>query len=185
VSNLSSGSGEVRDLALFTTAGYDKGRPVWIQAAWFATMNLIFMKWWCPATLRPKILRAFGANIAHGVFIRHRVRVLWPWKLTIDQNCWIGEGAWLLNLEPITIDRDVCISQDALICTGGHDPRAVDFAYRNSPISLGTGSWIGARAIVLPGVSIGSGAVVGAGAVVAHDVPQGATILCPAQERPA
>ena len=37
--------------------------------------------------------------------------------------------------------------------------------------AIGEGAWIGARSVVLPGVSIGNGAVVAAGAVVTRDVP--------------
>lgn len=163
----------MRDLSSFTTAGYDKGRPVWVQAAWFAVMNLVFIKWWCPAGLRVRLLRAFGANIGPNVFIRHRVRVLWPWKLTVGANSWIGEGAWLLDLEPIDIGPDVCVSQEALLCTGGHDHRTPDFRYRNAPIRLEAGSWVGARAVVLPGVTIGTEAVVPANATVRRDVDKG------------
>ena len=163
----------MRDLRSFTTAGYDKGRPIWTQAAWFAVLNLFFMKWWCPAGLRVRLLRAFGADIGPNVFIRHRVRVLWPWKLSVGANSWIGEGAWLLNLEPIHMDHDVCVSQEVLLCTGGHDYRTADFRYRNAPIRLEAGSWIGARAVVLPGVTIGAEAVVPANATVRRDVDSG------------
>src|ERR1041384_6974998 len=107
-----------RDLRAFTGAGYDKGRNKLWQAAWFATMNLVFMKWWLPPRFRPAILRFFGATVGERVLIRHRVRVQWPWKLTIGDDCWIGEGAWLLNLEPITLEDDVCVSQEAFLCTG-------------------------------------------------------------------
>lgn len=156
----------MRSLASFTTAGYDKGRPVVVQALWFAVMNLVFMKWWCPARLRVQLLRMFGAQIGPGVLIRHRVRVLWPWKLTIGANSWVGEGAWLLNLEPIAIEHDVCVSQDALLCTGGHDHRSDNFRYRNAPIRLEAGSWVGARAVILPGVTVGARSVVPAAATV-------------------
>ena len=46
---------------------------------------------------------------------------------------------------------------------------------RNS-IEIGDDVWIGARAVVLPGVVIGDGAVVGAGAVVTRSVPEGTTV---------
>ena len=89
----------MRDLASFTLAGYDKGRGRVVQALWFAVMNLVFMSWLCPASWRVAVLRLFGAEIGDRVVIRHRVRVLWPWKLRIGDDSWIGEGAWLLNLE--------------------------------------------------------------------------------------
>lgn len=41
---------------------------------------------------------------------------------------------------------------------------------------IGADVWIGARVIVLPGVTIGDGAIVGAGAVVTRDVPKRATV---------
>ncbi len=91
------------------------------QALWLFVSGAVFMRWWCPAKLRVTILRAFGAEVGENVLVRHRVRIHWPWKLDIGDNSWIGEGAWLLNLEPITIGSNVVISQDALICTGSHD----------------------------------------------------------------
>jgi maltose O-acetyltransferase len=39
------------------------------------------------------------------------------------------------------------------------------------PITIGDQAWLGAGAIVLPGVTIGAGAVIGAGSVVTRDVP--------------
>ncbi len=157
-----------RRLRSFTTAGYDKGRgKVW-QAAWFAVMNLVFVKWWCPASLRVTLLRTFGAEVGDRVLIRHRVRVLWPWKLSIGDDCWIGEGAWLLNLEPITLEHDVCISQEAMLCTGSHRHGDPAFAYDNAPILVGAGAWIAARAMVLRGSVIGPGMLVPAGATVAR-----------------
>jgi putative colanic acid biosynthesis acetyltransferase WcaF len=154
-----------RSLRSFTGCGYDKGRPVAVQALWFATMNLAWTKWWFPARWRPPLLRLFGARVGNRVFIRHRVRVLWPWKLTIGDDCWIGEDAWLLNLEPITIEHDACISQDAFLCTGSHDHRDPAFEYDNGPIHVGAGAWVAARATLLRGVRITEGEVVPAGAI--------------------
>jgi putative colanic acid biosynthesis acetyltransferase WcaF len=154
-----------RSLRAFTGAGYDKGRPVVVQALWFAVMNLVFMKWWFPARLRPPVLRAFGARVGERVLIRHRVRVLWPWKLRIGDDCWIGEDTWLLNLEPITLDHDVCLSQGAFLCTGSHDHRDPAFEYDNGPVRVGAGAWVAARATVLRGATVEPGEVVPAGSV--------------------
>jgi putative colanic acid biosynthesis acetyltransferase WcaF len=165
-----------RRLAGFTGAGYDKGRGVAWQAAWFATQNLVFGTWWCPPGLRPAILRAFGATVGPGVVIRHRVRVHWPWKLEIGRDSWIGEGVWILNLEPVTIGADVCLSQEAFICTGSHDRRSPTFEYDNGPVAIGDGAWVAAQAVVLRNVRVGPGAVIGARAVVARDVAADAVV---------
>lgn len=149
-----------RDLRSFTGAGYDKGRSVLWQAAWFAVLNLVFVKWWLPPRLRPPILRLFGATVGERVLIRHRVRIQWPWKLTIGDDCWIGEGAWLLNLEQITLSDDVCISQEALLCTGNHNHKDPSFEFDNAPIKVGEGAWITARSVVHRGTTVSPGAMV-------------------------
>ncbi|MEU6576006.1 putative colanic acid biosynthesis acetyltransferase [Streptomyces sp. NPDC046805] len=165
-----------RSLRGFTGAGYDKGRPLLVQAAWFAVLNLVFVKWWFPARWRPALLRAFGARIGQRVLIRQRVRVHWPWRLDVGDDVWIGDGAWLLNLERITIGSDVCVSQDALLCTGSHQRLSPTFEFDNGPIRLEPASWIGARAVVLRGVTVGRGAVVGAAAVARRDVAAGSVL---------
>ena len=168
-----------RSLAGFTGAGYDKGRgPLW-QAAWLLVRGLIFTRWWCPASLRVRLLRWFGATIGEGVLIRHDVRVHWPWKLTIGRDCWIGESAWVLNLEPVTIGDDVCVSQGVFLCTGSHDRRSPTFEFDNAPITIGSGAWIAAQAAVMRGVNIGEDALVGARALVVRDVPAGGVVVAP------
>lgn len=167
-----------RRLADFSGAGYDKGRPLGVQVLWLATSGLT-MQWWCPAAVRVRVLRAFGANIAAGVLIRHRVRIHWPWKLTVGRDSWIGEGTWILNLEPVRIGSNVCVSQDVLLCTGSHDRRSSTFEFDNAPIDIEDGAWIAARATVLRGVTIGQGAVVGATALVPADVLPWTTVLAP------
>lgn len=167
-----------RSLAGFTGAGYDKGRGVVVQIAWLAVAGVI-AQWWFPNRLRLSVLRAFGANIAAGVLIRHRVRIHWPWKLTVGADSWIGEEAWILNLEPVTIGANVCLSQGVLLCTGSHDRRSPTFEFDNAPIEVRAGAWIGARATVLRGVVIGERATVGATALVTSDVAGEATVLAP------
>lgn len=168
-----------RRLATFTGSGYDKGRPFVIQLSWLLVSGLIFTRWWCPASLRARLLRLFGAQVGSGTVIRQGVRIHWPWKLTVGDHTWIGEGAYLLNLEPISLGNDVCLSQQALLCTGSHDHREASFDFDNAPIDVEDGVWVAARATVLRGVRIGTGAVVGATALVTQDVPPGSIVLAP------
>jgi putative colanic acid biosynthesis acetyltransferase WcaF len=168
-----------RHLRDFTGQGYDKGRPVLHQACWFATQKLVFRAWWFPARFRPALLRLFGAQVGQRVLIRHGVKVHWPWKLTIGDDCWIGEDSWFHNLEPITVGSDVCISQRAFLCAGSHDYRSPTLEFDNGPITIGDGAWVAVDALVLRGVNVGRGATVGARAVVSRDVPDGALVRAP------
>lgn len=161
-------------LAGFTGDGYEKGRPVPVQVLWLMLSYGLIMRWWCPNRLRLLILRALGAKIGEGVPIRHGVKIHWPWKLTIGANSWVGEDSWILNLEPVTIGSDACISQGVLLCTGSHDRTSPTFEFDNGPIGIGDSVWIAARATVLRGVSIADGATVGATCRVDRDVPPGA-----------
>lgn len=168
-----------RNLSGFSGAGYDRGRNALWQVAWLLVSGLVSTRWWCPPSARASILRAFGATIGRGVNIRHGVRIHWPWKLTVGDNSWIGEQTWILNLEPVTIGSDVCISQGVLLCTGSHDRRSPTFEFDNAPIIVGDGAWIAARATVLRGSTIGHDAVVGATALVSDSVRPGALVLAP------
>jgi putative colanic acid biosynthesis acetyltransferase WcaF len=154
----------------FTGAGYDKGRSVGWQAAWYSVQYLVFRQWWCPARLRSAILRAFGADVAEGVLIRHNVRITWPWKLSIGANTWVGEGVWILNLAPVTIGSDTCLSQEAFLCTGSHQMNSSTFEFDNGPIVVGDNVWLATQSLVLRGVTVGDRSVVGARAVVRHDL---------------
>jgi putative colanic acid biosynthesis acetyltransferase WcaF len=173
----SDGLPSPRRLSLFTGRGYDKGRGRGVCAAWVTIGQPITRSVLCPASARVWILRAFGAEIGPGVLIRHDVTIHWPWKLSVGCDSWIGAGAWLLNLEPITIGSDVCVSQWALLCTGSHRWDDPAFEFDNAPIVIEDGAWIAARSTVLRGVTIGHEAVVGAGAVVARDVPPGSKVF--------
>lgn len=135
--------------------------------------------------VRIGILRGFGADIGQGVVLRHRVKIHWPWKLHIGDNSWIGEDAWILNLEPVTIGHDVCISQAVLLCTGSHLRDSPTFEFDNAPIVVEDGAWVAARATVLRGVTVGADSVVGATALVVADVAPGRTVLAPPAENRA
>jgi len=170
-----------RRLADFTTGDYRAGRTLPWRVAWFVAQNLLFDRWWFPASLRPPLLRRFGARVGGGCLIRHGVRIHWPWNLTLGSNVWVGEFAWLHSLVEIVVEDDVCISQRASIVTGSHhhdDPR---FGYDNGPILLRRGCWVATGAMVLRGVTVGRESVVGAGAIAYRDVADQAILTCPEQ----
>ena len=161
----------------FTGQNYSKGRPWLVQLLWMVVSRSVTMQWWCPNRLRLLILRSFGARIGTGTLIRHDVKIHWPWKLEIGCDTWIGESTWILNLEPVVIGSNTCVSQDVLLCTGSHDRFSPTFEFDNAPIVIGDSVWIATRATILRGVHIADGATVGATALVTGDVAEQVTIL--------
>lgn len=111
------------------------------------------------------ILTCFGAQIGKGVRIKQGVRIKFPWRLAIGDFVWLGENCWLDNVALITIDSHCCISQNVYLCTGNHDWRDPNFKLRDTPIKIEEGCWIGAQAIVGPGITVGKGAVLCLGSV--------------------
>ncbi len=173
-------------LDLFDAAkGLDRGRPKAVEAIWYVLKCLVLLSplpW--PSAMRVALLRLFGARVGRGVNIKPRVNIHFPWKLEIGDHAWVGEEVFILNFEPVTIGSNACISQRAFLCTGNHDFRDPAFSYRNAPITIGEGAWVGACVFVGPGVEIGAETVVAAGAVVTRSLPP--NTLCsgnPARER--
>ncbi|MFP5023355.1 LbetaH domain-containing protein [Pseudonocardia phyllosphaerae] len=172
------------NLAAHTGHRYEKGRSLPWQIAWHVVSNAVFQKWWFPARLRPAVLRAFGAEVGDGVLIRQEVRIHWPWRLRIEGPAWIGHGAWLLNLDEITVAAHACISQEALLCTGSHDRHDPGFEHTNAPIAVGRGAWVCARATLLAGTVVEPHAIVGSGVVAHHMVRAGAILFQPQTTAP-
>ncbi len=166
----------VRDLSRYADTGLDRGRPVAVRIAWLALSTGLLMRWWCPNGVRIRMLRRFGARIGSSCLVRPRVRIDLPWKLALGDHTWLGEGVWIINPEPVRIGSNVCLSQGAVICSGGHDPDSPTFARDSAPVTIGDGVWLALGATVLRGVEIGAGATIAAGAVVSRSVPAGARV---------
>jgi putative colanic acid biosynthesis acetyltransferase WcaF len=150
----------------------DRERQRGTEALWYLVKTLFLLSsipW--PIWLKVTLLRSFGARIGRGVVIAPRVNIHMPWKLTIGDDAWIGEEVFILNLEPISIGANSCVSQRTFLCTGNHDYRSSTFDYIGRPIVIGDGAWIGAQSFVGPGVSIGVDTVVTAGSVVLSNLP--------------
>ena len=155
------------------TLGLDRGRSTLIEAVWYLLKCLFFLSplpW--PNRLKVMILRSFGAKVGTWVNIKPLVNIHFPWKLELGDWCWLGEQVFILNFEPVKIGAHACISQRAFLCGGNHDYRDPGFRFRNGPITVGTGAWIGAQSFVGPGVEVGDHAVVTAGSVVTDALPE-------------
>ena len=159
------------DLSRYSVAHFDRGAGVVWEALWQIVNLLLFQL--CPlklSALKCVVLRLFGAKIGRGVSIKPKVKITFPWKLTLGNHIWLGEECWLLNLDHITIADNVCISQRAFLCTGNHNYKSPVFDLIVKPIDVGEGAWIGANALVGPGVKVGAHAVLTAGSVATDDL---------------
>ena len=158
-------------LSTFTTNGYDKGARQYKITLWYFVNALVVRAAWNPfMSIKIALLRLFGAKIGKGCVIKNEVRVKSPWYLTIGDHVWLGESCWIDNLDRVEIGNNVCISQGAMLQTGSHDYTKTDFRYRNSPVIIRDGAWIGARSVVCPGVTVEENAVLTAGSVATHDL---------------
>jgi putative colanic acid biosynthesis acetyltransferase WcaF len=156
---------------------FELGRSRLVFAIWYLCKVLFFqtaLPW--PIWLKICLLRSFGCKMGKGCVIKPRVSIHLPWKLEIGNNCWIGEEALILNFEKIVIESNVCISQRVFLCGGNHDYRDPAMSYRNGPIHVEEGAWIGAGSFVGPNIVIGQNAVITAGSVVRQDQP--ANMIC-------
>ena len=160
-----------RDLSAFSrSTNFTLLRKIQL-GAWFCVQHLIFKSAFIPSSLRPLLLKLFGASVGRGVLIRRGVQVHFPWNLEIENDCWIGEEVWFINHEKITIGSNICISQRSIICSGGHDYRSASLEYSHKPVVIKDGAWVCLGATILPGVTIGECSVVSAGEVARKSVP--------------
>lgn len=146
-------------------------RPRWVVYAWsVCELLLVTNPWQISSSLRVRALRAFGAQIGEGVIFRPRTRVRFPWKLSIGDRSWIGEGVWFHNQAPISIGADVVISQETMLTTGSHAVHR-DMALITRPIRIEDGAWVTTRCLILGGAQIGVSAVIQPYTVVRGVVP--------------
>lgn len=119
--------------------------------------------------------RLGGVKIGRGSAIHMGARFYNPWNIKIGKDSIVGEGVVLDGRGKLIIGDHVDIATEVMIYNAEHDVNAEHFAAVESvtlePVIIEDYVFIGARAIILPGVTVKKGAVVGAGAVVTKDVP--------------
>ena len=96
-------------------------------------------------------------------FSRHDYR--WEARTIIGDDVWIGEGAWIDNLAQVKIGSNCCISQGAMLLTGNHNYKKPTFDLITKGITLEEGAWVGAKAVVCPGVTCESHSVLSVGSI--------------------
>lgn len=132
-----------------------------------------------PDQWRSLLLERLG-SLGEGSIIRPPFHCDYGFNIKVGNGVFMNFNCVILDVVEVTIGDKTQIAPGVQILTADH-PR--DAATRNTglefgrPIHIGRGVWIGAGALILPGVTIGDEALIGAGSVVTRDVPAGATVV--------
>ena len=117
-------------------------------------------------------------EIEHGVFLKCVGK---DPSLEIGDFVFIGTGTEIDVARSVVIGAHTLIAPGVFITDHGHNTarthRLDEQGSQASPVRIGADVWLGARAIILPGVTVGEGAIVGAGSVVTKDVPPYAIVV--------
>ncbi len=156
-------------MSKFSNKWYKPGGFIKRMLWYIVEMLFISTRFPFPSSLKITLLKIFGTKAGKGIVIKPNVKIKYPWFLEIGNNVWIGEGVWIDNLTEVKIGNNVCISQGAYIMTGNHNYKKVTFDLMIEPVIIEDGVWIGAKAVICPGVKLKNHSVISAGSVITHD----------------
>jgi len=154
----------------------------WAKLLKFGAMTLAMLPYRAALVppLRSALLRLYGARIGRRCVI-HDVRFFNLYRrglsgLRIGDEAFLGDECLLDLAEGIELQDQVTLAERVLILThtnvGYHDhPLQRHFPALAAPVVIERGAFVGAQALVLPGLRIGAGSFVAAGSVVTQDVP--------------
>lgn len=124
---------------------------------------------------RAALLQEMFAEIGSGCYIEPPFHANFGGKhVHFGDNIYANFNLTLVDDTHIYVGDCTMFGPNVTVATAGHpilpELRAQGYQY-NAPVHIGKNGWIGAGAIVLPGVTIGDNVVVGAGSVVTKDLP--------------
>ncbi len=159
------------DISKYDDYSYKPGGSTLKRLVWYFINILFFKSGMIPSSgLKCTLLRLFGAKVGKGVNIKPCVNIKYPWRLEIGDYTWIGENAWIDNLDQVTIGNNCCISQGAMLLCGNHNYRKSTFDLITGKITLEDGAWIGAHSVVCPGVECKSHSVLAVNSVATKNL---------------
>jgi maltose O-acetyltransferase len=128
---------------------------------------------------RAPVLEALFGSVGGGSDVLPPFQCDYGSNIALGDRVFVNFGAVMLDTRAIELGDDVLVGPGVQLLTADHplDPDLRSAGWESGrPLVIGDRAWIGAGAIVLPGVTVGTGAVIGAGAVVTRDVPPGAVV---------
>lgn len=123
---------------------------------------------------RAELLKELLGDMGENCYFEPPLHANWGRYTHAGDNVYANFNLTLVDDTDIYIGNNVMFGPNVVITTAGHPVRpdirrkAAQF---NLPVHIGDNAWIGAGAIILPGVTIGENSVIGAGSVVTRDIP--------------
>lgn len=124
---------------------------------------------------REKMLKEMFGDIGENCYIEPPLHANWGGKhCHFGKNVYANFNLTLVDDSHIYVGDYTMLGPNVVIATAGHPilPELREKAYQyNMPVHIGRNCWIGAGALIMPGVTIGDNTVIGAGSVVTKDIP--------------
>jgi galactoside O-acetyltransferase len=126
---------------------------------------------------RQALMKKMFAEIGENCYIEPPFHANWGGKhVHFGKNVYANFGLTMVDDTHIYVGDYTLFAPNVVVATAGHpiDPelRARGLQY-NAAVHIGKNCWIGAGALIMPGVTIGDNTVIGAGSVVTKDIPSG------------
>lgn len=114
-------------------------------------------------------------SVGENVYIEPPVYANWGGKhVSLGDNVYINFNCVFVDDTYIDIGSHTLVGPNVTFVTGNHPLNAMqrkEALQYNQPIKVGKNVWIGANAVILPGVTIGDNSIIGAGSIVTKDIP--------------
>jgi galactoside O-acetyltransferase len=124
---------------------------------------------------RTAMLQKMFAEIGEGCYIESPLRTNFGGRhVHFGKNIYANFNLTLVDDTHIYVGDNTMFGPNVTVATAGHpiEPHLREKGYQyNAPVRIGRNCWIGAGAILLPGVTVGDNVVIGAGSVVTKDIP--------------
>jgi maltose O-acetyltransferase len=129
---------------------------------------------WCPTRFRSWLLTMVGHEIHPTARVLPHVFLGSRRGLQLAEGAYINYGCFLDLCAPTIMEPYSGLSYETMVITCTHEKadHSSPTAYGGlapKPVRIGQGAWVGARAVILPGVTIGANCIVAAGSVVVTD----------------
>ena len=124
---------------------------------------------------RMRLLKKMFAEIGDGCYVEPPFHTNWGGKhIHFGNGVYCNFGCTFVDDTHIYVGDCVMFGPNVVVATAAH-PIAPQLREKglqyNKPVRIGNNCWIGAGALIMPGVTIGDNSVIGAGSVVTKDIP--------------